>query len=219
MGLRVLIIIFFLVFSSAKAQRTSKFSLKPSVGITACQVHGDNYSGYNKLGAMGGLYVNAALKERTSLEFGLIFIQKGARKNQNPEKFDYRYYYLNLNYIEVPLLLRWQPNKFFFTVGGSFAYLINYYEDSDAGQQPDNPFKSTEYSLNLGIGMKITQKIDVEVRANNSIVTIRPFKGVRPFYNNPVARYFNNGSYSNIILISLTYKITPKKSRESNEEI
>lgn len=218
MNLRVFIIIFFIAFSVAKAQIASKFSLKPSVGITACQVHGDNYNGYNKVGAMAGLYVNAALKEKTSLEFGIIFIQKGARKNQNPDKFDYRFYYLNLNYVEVPLIVRWQHNKFFFTLGGSFAYLINYYEASEIGQLTGmHPFKSTEYSLNTGFGMMLTPKIGVEVRANNSVVTIRPFTGFRPYYNNPLARYFNNGSYSNIIQIAFTYKINSKNSRESQE--
>lgn len=219
---RLLIIIFFIFHLSAKAQRTNKFSLKPSVGITASQVHGDTYNGYNKLGVLAGLYVNAALKEKTSLEFGIIFIQKGARKNQNPAKFDYRYYYLNLNYVEVPLNFRWQPNKFFFNLGGSFAYLINYYEASEIGNLTGMyPFNSTEYSINTGIGMRLTPKIDVEVRANNSIVTIRPFPGFRPYYNNPLARYFNNGSYSNILQIAFTYKITPKKERsgEPKEEI
>lgn len=220
LSLRGSIIIFFIGFLSVKAQITSKFTLKPSVGITACQVHGDNYSGYNKVGVVAGLYVNAALKERTSLEFGIIFIQKGARKNQNPDKFDYRYYYLNLNYVEVPLLLRWQPNKFFFTLGGSYAYLINYYEASEIGELTGmHPFRSTEYSLNTGLGMMMTPKIAVEVRFNNSVVNIRPFTGFRPYYNNPLARYFNKGSYNNIIQIAFTYKITSKKSREPKEEI
>ncbi|MBP7808497.1 MAG: PorT family protein [Bacteroidia bacterium] len=219
MTFRVFIILFLITFSVVKGQRTSKFSLKPTLGISASQVHGDNYSGYNKLGFVGGLYVNAALKEKTSLELGIIFVQKGARRNQNPEKFDYRFYYLNLNYVEVPLLLRWQPNKFFFTVGGSFAYLINYYESSEIGNLTGMyPFRSTEYSLNLGIGMMIRPKIGVEVRTNNSIVTIRPFTGFGvPYYNNPVARYFNKGSYNNVLQIAFTYKITSKKERQPSE--
>jgi hypothetical protein len=191
------------------------------LGITACQVHGDNYAGYNKLGFTGGLYVNAALKKNTSLELGIIFVQKGARKNQNPAKFDYRYYYLNLNYVEVPLYVRWQPTKFFFTAGLSFAYLINYYEASEIGNLTGMyPFKSNEYSFNLGVGMMITPKLGVEVRTNNSFVTIRPWpSSFRPYYNNPIARYFNNGSYSNILQIAFTYKLGGRKKGEPKEEI
>ena len=42
-----------------------------------------------------------------SLSF--LFIQKGARKNQNPSKGDYSAYYLNLNYLEVPVLITYTP--------------------------------------------------------------------------------------------------------------
>lgn len=211
---------FFVAISSLKSQQTSKFSLKPMLGISASQVHGDNYSGYNKLGFAGGLYVNAAFKKQTSIELGIIFIQKGARRNQNPEKFDYRFYYLNLNYVEVPLLLRWQHKKFFFTGGLSFAYLINYYEASEIGNLTGMfPFKSNEYSFNLGIGMMFTPKLGVEVRANNSFITIRPWpNSFRPYYNNVLASYFNNGSYSNILQIAFTYKLGGKKTNEPKDE-
>lgn len=203
----------------AKSQETSKFSLKPMLGITACQVHGDNYSGYNKLGFTGGLYVNAAIKKQTSIELGIIFIQKGAQRNPNPAKFDYTAYYLNLNYVEVPLLIRWQPKKFFFTAGISFAYLINYYEATEIGNITGMfPFKSNEYSFNLGLGMMIAPKLAVEVRANNSFLTIRPWpSSFRPYYNNVIARQFNNGSYNNILQIALTYKLGGKKNREPIE--
>jgi hypothetical protein len=207
------------IVSSLKSQQTSKFSLKPMLGITASQVHGDNYAGYNKLGFTGGLYVNADLKKKTSLELGIIFVQKGARKNQNPAKFDYRYYYLNLNYVEVPLNIRWQPTKFFFTAGLSFAYLINYYEASEIGNLTGMyPFKSNEYSFNLGIGRMFTPKLGVEVRFNNSFITVRPWPtSFRPYYNNILARQFNNGSYNNIVQIAFTYKIGGLKKSESKE--
>ena len=204
----------------AKSQETSKFSLKPMLGITACQVHGDNYSGYNKLGFTGGLYVNAAIKKQTSLELGIIFIQKGAQRNPNPTKFDYTAYYLNLNYVEVPLLIRLQPKKFFFTAGVSFAYLINYYEATEIGNITGMfPFKSTEYSFNLGLGMMITPKLAVEVRTNNSFLTIRPWpSSFRPYYNNVIARQFNNGSYNNILQMLFTYKLGGKKNSEPKNE-
>ena len=204
------------------AQQNARFTIKPSLGIAASQVHGDNYSGYNKLGGMAGLYLNALLKKNSSLEFGIIYVQKGARKNQNVEKGDYTFYLLRLNYVEVPLLYRWQHNKFFFTIGASYAYLINYYESSsELGNYTGlYPFQRSEFSTNLGIGMNLTPKIGVEVRANNSFLTIRPWpSSFRPYYNNILARTFNNGSYSNILQIAFTYKLNPGKNREPKEEI
>lgn len=196
-----------------------KFSLKPALGITASQVHGDNYSGFNKLGFTGGLYVNALLNKTLSTELGIIFVQKGSRHNQNPEKYDFKYYYLNLNYLEVPVILRYSPNKFFLTIGASFAYLMSYYEASESGNQTGIfPFNRNEYSLNAGIGMNLSKKLGFEVRTNNSFITIRPFGGnFKPYYNNFLARWFNKGFYNNVLQLVFTYKITPKKKSESEE--
>lgn len=211
-----LIIIFLLAFYVGQSQE-SKFSLKPALGMTACQVHGDNYSGFNKVGFTGGAYVNAQLNKVLSTDLGLIFVQKGARKNSRPEKFDYTYYYLNLNYLEVPLLLRYQPNRFFITVGASYAYLIDYYEESEAGNLTGkHPFDKSEYSCNIGLGMTFYKKFDVEVRSNNSFMPIRSFgSGYTPYYGNFLARTFNQGYYNNILQIVFTYKLTPKKKSES----
>jgi len=220
---KTLIFILLTSFSITKAQVESKFTLKPALGITACQVHGDKYSGYNKLGFTGGLYVNALLKKKHSLEFGIIYIQKGARKNQNAEKFDYTYYLLRLNYIEIPLIYRWQHNKFFYTVGLSYGYLINYYENSsELGNYTGlYPFLKSEYSFNIGLGMMIKPQIGVEVRTNNSYLTVRPWQSgfVQPYYNTLLWRTFNKGSYNNIMEVVLTYKLKPRKSREPKEEI
>lgn len=223
MRFKILIIIFLASFSSSKAQRESKFTLKPAIGITACQVHGDKYDGYNKLGFTGGLYLNALLKKKHSLEFGIIYIQKGARKNQNVEKFDYSFYILRLNYIEIPLYYRWQHNKFFYTAGLSYGYLINYYEgSSELGNYTGlYPFLRSEYSFNIGLGMMIKPQIGVEVRTNNSFLTVRPWQSgfVQPYYNTILGRTFNKGSYSNIMEVVLTYKLKSRRSNEQREEI
>ncbi len=223
MKYKILIFILLTSFSISKSQVESKFTLKPALGITACQVHGDKYSGYNKLGFTGGLYLNALLKKKHSLEFGIIYIQKGARKNQNVEKFDYSYYLLRLNYIEIPLLYRWQHNKFFYTIGLSYGYLINYYEhSSELGTYTGlYPFLKSEYSFNIGLGMMIKPQIGVEVRTNNSYLTVRPWQSgfVQPYYNTLLWRTFNKGSYNNIMEVVLTYKLKSKKSREPKEEI
>lgn len=215
MKFKLLIVINLIAFLRLNAQE-SKFSLKPALGITACQVHGDNYAGFNKVGFTGGLYVNAQFNKTLSADLGLIFVQKGARKNSRPAKFDYTYYYLNLNYVEVPLLLRYQPNRFFITLGASYAYLINYYEESEAGDLTGkHPFDRSEYSCNLGLGMTVYKKLDIEVRSNNSFISIRPFgSSYSPYYNNFLARWFNKGYYNNILQIVFTYKLTPKKKSE-----
>jgi hypothetical protein len=197
--------------------------LKPSLGLTASQVHGDAYSGYHKLGITGGVYVNAALSKITSAELGMIFIQKGSRKNQNIEKGDYTAYYFNLNYVEIPLYLRFQPNKFFITVGVSFAYLINYYEANEFGDITGYaPPLKQEYSVNLGVGAEITQRVSFELRTNNSFITIRPYGGAftakNVYTNNFIAKQFIKGYYNNILEMVFFYKIGGKQKTEPTSE-
>jgi hypothetical protein len=205
-----------------RAQQERIFSLKPGAGITACQIHGDSYNGFNKFGVSAGTSVNAILSKKASLDMGFFFIQKGARHNPNFEKGDYTFYRVNLNYLEMPLLLNYKLNKdYFITLGPSAGYLINYQEANEVSDVTGiYPFRKEEWSVNFGLGRSLLKnKMHIEVRSNNSIAAIRPY-GVRAttvFFPNPVARYFNKGLYNNILFVLLTYQIKFTK-KERHEE-
>ena len=212
----------FLLFSiELNAQKSSDdvFTLKPSLGFNGCQIHGDNYSGYDKFGVFGGLSINARLNNKASLELGFYFSQKGARHNQNPAKGDYTFYRVNLNYIDLPLLFKYHVNPIYFITGGpSIAYLINYQEDNEVGNWDGAyPFQKFEYGINVGLGRKIKDNFFVEVRSSNSIVAIRPYGilATQVFYPNVIARFFNAGLYNNILTLVVSYKINFKKKSES----
>jgi hypothetical protein len=211
----LLAILVFLSFGLyCQETRTNVFSLKPSFGINACQVHGDTYDGYHKLGFFVGVAVNASLGQKTSLELGFYFSQKGSR--HTPSKDDPKFYRLNLNYIDLPLSLRYAVNsKYFITLGPSIAYLINHQEDENyVDRSSAYKYNSTEIGINFGLGRKIKEKFFIEVRSSNSLTAIRSIPNNYIYYNNPIARFFNKGYYNNILSIFLTYKIELKKNRE-----
>jgi hypothetical protein len=202
------------------AQKERVFSLKPGLGFTACQIHGDSYNGFNKFGTSAGISVSAAASKRLSIDLGFFFIQKGARHNQNPDKNDFTFYRVNLNYLECPLMFNYKLNKdYFINLGASAGYLINYQEANELGDLTGiYPFNSSEFGVNIGLGRGLFQnKFFIEVRSNNSIAAIRPY-GIRStvFYPNAVARYFNKGLYNNILFVLLTYhlKFTKKEIHE-----
>src|ERR1700743_1116920 len=102
----------------AQPQQGTVFTLKPSLGLSGCQVHGDTYDGFDKIGFQGGVAVNARLSKRASLEFGFYYGIKGSRRAPKPEKGDYDYYRLNMNCIDLPLSFRFMLSlKYFFTDG------------------------------------------------------------------------------------------------------
>ncbi len=193
------------------------FILKPSLGLNGCQIHGDSYSGYDKLGLFAGIAINARISDRASFELGFYFSQKGARHNQNPKIGDYSFYRVNLNYLDLPILYRYHVNPaYFITLGPSAAYLISYYEDiNNSNVTGQSKFNKFETGVNFGLGRKIKDKIHVEVRTSNSVTAIRSYGKVANlvFYPNPVARFFNRGFYNNILTVLLTYKIDLKNKR------
>jgi hypothetical protein len=215
-----LVSIFLLFTALLNAQENSNvFTLKPSLGLNGCQIHGDSYSGYDKLGLFIGTSVNARLNGKTSFEIGFYFSQKGARHNQNPKNNDYTYYRVNLNYIDLPLSLRFHVNpKYFITLGPSFAYLISYTEATQLGDWTGQwPFNKSEIGLNIGLGRIIKDRFSVEIRSSNSIVPVRDYGRIANlvFYPNPVARFFNKGLYNNILTLMITYQLNFRNSREN----
>lgn len=188
-------------------------------GVSPAQIHGDSYSGFNKLGGIGGIGIETQFNQKTSLNVAFQFIQKGARKNQNPQKNDYAFYYLNLNYLEVPINFAYTQKKIIVDIGVSAAYLINYYEGSDVGNLTGlYPFNTFDYSVKVGLGYNINPKWFVNVRSSNSFMTIRPNRVKQAiYYNNIIARTFNKGYYNNILEITLGYRIKPKKSKSESK--
>ncbi|MBK6984886.1 MAG: PorT family protein [Bacteroidetes bacterium] len=213
--MKKLIAIFFcLSFSVYGQEKSNAFNLLIMAGVSPSQVHGDTYSGFHKLGGMGGVGVESVFNEKASMNLSFLFIQKGARKNQNLEKNDLNYYYLNLNYVEVPILVTYTQKKFLFDIGVSAAYLINYYEASEAGNFTGMfPFQKYDFSVKVGLGLNISPKWFVNFRSSNSFITTRPNRVKQAiYYNNIIARTFNKGYYNNILEFTLGYRIKTKKN-------
>ena len=120
-------IILFCLNAKSQDNKKSVFTLLPAMGLNFCQIHGDSYSGFDKLGLFFGTSVNAHLNKKMSLELGFYFSQKGARHNSNPENGDFSFYRVNLNYLDLPILFKYQINStYFVTAGPSFSYLFSY---------------------------------------------------------------------------------------------
>lgn len=192
------------------------FNLLLTAGLSPSQVHGDSYSGFHKVGVVGGVGVESIFNEKTRMSLSFWFIQKGAQKNPNPSKGDLSAYFLNLNYLEFPLILTYTQNKYIFDVGVSAAYLMNYYEATENGNYTGlYPFQKFDYSVKIGLGYNITDKFFMNFRSSNSFITIRPnYIKQAIYYNNILARTFNKGYYNNILEVTLGYRIKPNKRRD-----
>lgn len=205
----------FASFACLSQQKKDVFNLLLTAGVSPSQVHGDAYNGFSKVGAMGGVGVESVFSEKVSMNLSFIFIQKGAKKNPNPAKNDLTAYYLNLNYLEVPILLTYTQKRFLFDVGVSAAYLINYYEaDQNMVFTGLYPFQKFDYSVKVGLGVNLNSKWFVNFRSSNSFITNRPNRIKQSvYYNNIIARTFNKGYYNNILEFTIGYRIKTKKNK------
>lgn len=188
-----LLIILLPVYSSAQ-----KFNAGIRFGMDGSQVNGDRLSGFDKLGLLGGVFVNRSFTERTSLQMEMVFIQKGSRK---PTDDFNTYYRMRVHYLEVPILFRYHTStKFAFHAGPSFGFLVFSEENDQFGAYPNAmPFRKFELAGNAGLLYSFNENWKFDGRYSHSITTTRPFPGKS-------LTFFDKGQYNVVIEFSFLYQ-------------
>ena len=201
------IVLFILLFITTCKAQEQRFVPGLKVGISTSQVEGDSYTGFHKAGILGGAMLAANVNTKWSVQFEVIYIQKGSKTVNHSAGVDTGFYFLQLNYLEVPLLAQYHLNKFTFEVGPSFGYLINYGEASGYMDiTGERPFKNTETSLSVGIACKLWKNFSIHWRYTNSLLSIRDFA-------TGGTNWDNAGERNNVLAFSLTYQF----AKQNNE--
>ncbi|MCD6112993.1 MAG: PorT family protein [Bacteroidales bacterium] len=215
-----LIISIFLLSNILKAQ---KFKGGIITGLAATQVQGDVCSGYDKVGLNFGCFVNLPVfiknvskkdsiviyeKKKNNdtiffdhweIQMELKYLQKGSRMNPK-ESNDLHSYKLKLNYVELPIIIKYVlTKKWTFEAGLSYGYLINHSEEYDDVASAGKPFKKHALNGILGAYYAINKKLKVNFRFNDSLIPIRE-------HASGAKRFFNRGQYSDAICLSLHYQ-------------
>lgn len=173
---------FLLLRIDAQDQR---FFVGAKAGVSTSQVSGDNLAGYDKAGGIGGLQCAMKFSKKWTLQFEMIFIQKGSKYRARPDLGDPDYYRLQLNYMEVPVLMQYHYKKFTFEAGPGYAYLINYKEENVFGNVTGlRPFNKSEISINAGVNYALPHNVGINFRFSNTLNSIRDHEsGAKVFYN------------------------------------
>jgi hypothetical protein len=201
----LILIFIMMIIPVANAQRVFHFGMEG--GINGSQISGDTYGGYNQPGGYAGIYTRIHIKERYAFQLGIAFSQKGARKIQRPEKGDYSFYDLRLNYIEVPIIFRVNLRKIIGETGLFGAYLTSSSEENLQGPVvPFRPFHKAEFGGYLGAGYKWGENLEFTVRASNSLIPVREHMSGTAFR-------WNRGQYSAVLTFMLRFTFPSKESR------
>ncbi len=179
---------------------SQQFHAGIKAGVTASQISGDQLAGFNKAGLAGGGFVGLGLSEKFDLALEIMYMQKGSRKNADPEKEDYKSYLLRLNYFEIPLVLQWKFSKrFTFEAGPYVAALVGSLEEDEFGElsQP-REFKKSEVGLLGGVQVMLINNLSFNLRYENSVLPVREHLSGQGYR-------LNKGQYSTLLLFALQY--------------
>jgi len=168
-------------------------------GFTASQVDGDGYGGFDKSGFTVGLFVNRKLNDKYTWQTEINYSQRGSKKNMNPNKNDYTFYKIHLEYVEVPFLLVYNFSETINFLGGlSVGRLIKSYEENEIEQFVSNPFNKVALNSIIGIQYKFSDRLYAGLRETYSIVPIRGFAEQGRFW-------YKTGSFNNSLSFTMNY--------------
>jgi hypothetical protein len=193
----IIVTVLTLLFVFTNPNYAQHFNGGVMAGLTASQVDGDTYSGYNKAGFMAGAFLSLPLKPRYDLQFELRYIQKGSSFKQDNSVFK-----LKLNYVEMPITLQYAfKPKITFDAGLAIAYLGQYSQEDENGtlEAPEG-YRKIEVNGLLGASYKVTSRLKVNVNFSYSITPIwhRPT-------NYTIDRF--NWQFNNLFEIGVYYQL------------
>lgn len=197
--------LFVINLSQVKAQ---SFNAGLVVGPTFCQVDGDKYFGFHKLGFTAGAYANLPIADHFALQMELKYSLMGAHSSaEEAEWSGYGPYNLSLHYAEIPIMLQYDFGHF--TVYGksldflcleaglSMDFLMRYKGELDYSTQL---WKFNFFSVtgNYGLRFNLNDHWGIGARMMYSIT---------PMQTNPSPQWLFDHAYNKVIQFTLTYNI------------
>lgn len=169
-------------------------------GLTASQVDGDTYSGFDKAGLTAGAYITGEISRNSNWKAELRYAQKGAYKKSTEQ--DLSLYKLIIHYVEIPLLYQYWLNENIVLEGGvSPDIYLGHKEETENGIIPeeDGPnYHLFSIGANAGAAYKITDHIIAGARYTYSIIPIRDHASGQTYL-------LNRGQYNNVLSFSIYY--------------
>ncbi len=171
-------------------------------GITASQVDGDSYVGFNKLGLTAGAFVNRHIEYNIYWQVEVKYVTRGAYKG--PDTNDQTLYRSTYHYVEFPLSVNYLYDKKIQVEAGTSPEVLikTRFSDQDGIIDPSNYPDNRRFGLSIfgGIVYWLNASTGVGIRYTYSAI---PFRDPQE-WNHP--RY--RGYFHNVICLTAAYKFT-----------
>ncbi|MEZ5070021.1 MAG: outer membrane beta-barrel protein [Bacteroidales bacterium] len=196
--------LFLLLLFPAGDLRAQKFNSGVFAGLTAAQIDGDNYSGFNKLGMTAGAWVNRELAHQVYWQMALKYVSRGVYKA--PDAMDPSLYLGAYQYLEFPLSLHYlHEEKIQVEVGASPEILLRVaFSDENGLLDPATYPDNRRFGLSVfgGGTYWFRTRLGAGIRYTYSAL---PFRDPQE-WNHP--RY--RGYFHNVLSLTLSYRLSPR---------
>ena len=193
-----------------------------SFGMNLTQVDGDEFYGFNKVGLNLGpqVIIPFGKSKNFSVSMELLYSQKGSVHRGSTDTTNFR---LTLDYVEIPLLIKYTDKKAVSGgVGFSYGRLINYKETHnalfDSLFQYQNSLSNGDFCVLADIQVKLWSRLWADLRYQYSLASLRTVMVVDPntYPRNPYTRE----QYNNVISIRLTWVFNqPRAGKNEKMEL
>jgi hypothetical protein len=182
-----------------------KFAVGIKAGLNVSQVFGAGTQGINHFGFAGGIRFSYRFRENFSFDPEVLYDMKGAARYANVEKGDYESFFVDLDYLEVPIIFNYHFGKrknFSFEFGPSIGFLVREKITYNGGvvNSSNNSFHIYDISLLVGLNYNLPKGFGLNFRYMNSIVPIQNI-GPNPNINVPTGI----GSFNTVLNFSVNY--------------
>ncbi len=186
-----------------------------NLGANFCQVDGDTYDGYRKVGIAGGALVYVRVLPIVHVSLGLGYAQKGSRQSDirdtylGPAVFRYR---VDLNYVELPLMFHlFLGGRLHYSAGISYARLLSSKEEAEDVnpiiiKQEYYPFIKEDWSGIVSINAHIYGRFFLQGQFQYTLGSIRDQPYIPPGYGSGHQR-------NNVMSVRLLYIIPSGAAR------
>ena len=164
-----------LLCSPLGAQR---FEAGATAGVNLSQLDGDKLAGFHLPGVSAGIQVDAILSERWRLGLEMLFSQQGSKRNLN-DPASAAFDKIRLNFVEVPVLLKFREWKFLLNAGPVYQRLINFEAISVTGEDVSDAqsFNSDIFAIALGATFEFSDRWGMLVRWSKALTDLQADPG------------------------------------------
>ncbi|MBD2714277.1 PorT family protein [Microvirga sp. STR05] len=137
-------------------------------GINLATLSGDDAEGFaSKVCPLAGVALNLGINDMFSVQPEVLYSVKGTQSDEDSKAK------LNLNYIDVPVLLKVNAGGLFFELGpqlGILASAKSKYEDES--DDVKDTFKTVDFGYAAGLGYQLDGGLNLGLRYNGGIANV-----------------------------------------------